>query len=151
MELALIYVCGYVAAWTWELARACVCGCMHSCERGRRVEDEGNCHSAELQFLADACCATSRATSKSELMMRTRLNALCSCSHFPERCELSTGGQPRDGTGGGATWWEGDSAVPLWSGECATLLPQVVQGQARVLPIFAHRGTSHQSLQHFWD
>jgi len=64
-----------------------------------------------LQFLADACCATSRATSKSELMMRTRLNALC--SHFPERCEQPGEGQPRDDSGGGATWRKGDSTVPL--------------------------------------
>lgn len=78
-----------------------------------RTGEGRNCHSAELQFLADACCATSRATSKGELMMRTRLNALCSCSHFPERCELSARGQPRDGSGGGAAWRGGDSAVPL--------------------------------------
>jgi len=150
MELGLIYVCIYVAAWTWELARACVCGCMHSCERGWG-EDEGNCHSAELQFLADACYATSRATSKSELMMRTRLNALCSCSHFPERCELPAGGQPRGGSGCGATWREGDSAVQLWFGECATLLPQVVSRQTRILPILTHRGIIYQDLQHFRD
>lgn len=47
-------------------------------ERGRKSwsrEKARNCHSVELQFLADACCVTPGTMSKGGLMMHTRLNA----------------------------------------------------------------------------
>lgn len=51
---------------------------------------ERNCHSVELQFLADACCATSGARSKSGLMMHTRLNAPFLFS-FPTKVRAACG------------------------------------------------------------
>lgn len=85
------------------------------CSRGREVERRPR----EIVIRRNCNFSLTRAVqplarrAKSELMMRTRLNALCSCSHFPERCELPAGGQPRGDSGGGATWREGDSAVLL--------------------------------------